>query len=377
MATTVFGRGRWYTGPVVASGSAESMLSAPGTGAAGWRALALAVSVTLITVAHYVTPITHWLLHNIYQRAYYVPVLLACAWFGLRGGLVVAVVCAASYAPHIILHWAHSQPYQANQVLELGMFSVVAIVAGVLSDRERKLRLEAVTAVENLRRADRLAALGTLTAGMAHEIKNPLGAIAGAAEILEQDFPAGHPRREFLDILREEIARLGAITGKYLGYARPPAPDLKPADLNRSVEDAVALVSKSAAGAGVRFETSLEPRLPAAMADLGQIHQALVNLLLNGVQAMSGGGVVRISTAARAGRVEVRVVDQGPGIPEGDAERIFEPFYTTRPGGAGLGLAMSLGIALAHGGSLTAANAAGGGAEFVLSVPAAGESRTA
>ncbi|HEX6852172.1 MAG TPA: ATP-binding protein [Candidatus Polarisedimenticolaceae bacterium] len=329
-----------------------------------WRTGILIVAIAAIGVAHYVTPVQHFLLHNVWQRAYYIPVLLACAWFGLKGGLLVATACAATYAPHILLHWGHSQPYQANQVLELGMFGVVAVVAGALSDRERRSR-------DELLRADRLAALGTLAAGMAHEVKNPLGAIAGAAEILEQDYPAGHPRREFLDILREEIGRLTTITGKYLGYARSPEPEVAPLDVNGAVETAVALVGKSAAGKSVTIETTLDRSLPKALADAGQIHQALVNLVLNGMQVMPSGGVLTLETGRDGNDVEIRVRDRGPGIPKGDEDRIFEPFYTTRPGGTGLGLAMSRRIAAAHRGSLSAENAPGGGAIFRLRLPAA------
>jgi len=342
---------------------------------APWRIAVLVVAIAAITLAHYVTPIAHWLLHNLYQRAYYVPVLLACAWFGLRGGLLAAIVCALAYAPHIVLHWRHSQAYQASQVLELAMFGVVAVVAGALSDRERRLRREAERAADDLRRADRLAAMGTLAAGMAHEIKNPLGAIAGAAEILEQDYPAGHPRREFLDILREEIARLSAITGKYLGFARPSDPAFAPLDVNRAVEHAVDLVGRTASARAVRVERRLAPDLPPAVADADQIHQTLVNLLLNAVHALDGAGVVEVGTALVDRGIAVRVRDHGPGVPPGDEQRIFEPFYTTRRGGTGLGLAVSRGIATAHGGSLTAANAPGGGLEVTLILPVAPERR--
>lgn len=351
------------------------------------RIAVLLAAIAAITLGHYLTPLEHYLLHNIYQRLYYIPVLLACSWFGLRGGLAAAVLCSLAYAPHILLHWAHSQAYQANQVLELGMFGVVAIVAGVLSDRERALResaegnaaardralRELESTVDSLRQADRLAALGTLAAGMAHEIKNPLGSIGGAAEILAQDYPPDHPRREFLDILREEIRRLTAITGKYLNFARPQPPDLRPVDINATLKASVELVAKSAAGASVGFETRLEPSLPPALADPVQIHQALVNLLLNGIQAMPQGGALELETSSVPRGIEIRVRDHGPGLPEDEVERLFEPFFTTRPGGTGLGLAMSRRIAEAHGGALEAGNAPGGGAIFRLLLPRAAQ----
>ncbi len=344
----------------------------------------LAGLVVAISLGHYLTSLDHFLLHNVYQRLYYIPVLLACAWYGLAGGLAVAAVCAAGYAPHILIHWRHSEAYQANQILELGMFGVVALVAGALSDRERRLRLEAeATAterdraltdleatVDGVRRADRLAALGTLTAGMAHEIRNPLGAIGGAAEILERDYPVGHPRREFLDILRREVARLNAIVGKYLDYARPQAPELRPVDLNVTVRAALDLVGKSAGGVAVVFDTRLSDGLSAVRADAGQVQQVLVNLLLNAVQAMPDGGTVEIATWAEAGSAVVEVRDHGVGLPDVPVERLFEPFYTTKAAGTGLGLHVSRRIVQSHGGRLDAANAPGAGAAFRLVLPA-------
>ena len=356
--------------------------SAASSTSARW--VVLAGLIVAISLGHYLTNPAHFLLHNIYQRLYYIPVLLACAWYGLAGGLAVAAVCAACYAPHILLHWSRSQAYQANQLIELGMFGVVAFVAGALSDRERRLRLEAeelamerdralrdlTATVDGVRRADRLAALGTLTAGMAHEIRNPLGAIGGAAEILERDYPDGHPRREFLDILRREIARLNTIVSKYLDYARPQAPELRPVDLNASVRAALDRVGKSALGASIALDARLADGLSTVRADAGQIHQVLVNLLLNAVQAMPGGGTVEIATWAEAEGAVVEVRDHGGGLPDVPVERLFEPFYTTKAAGTGLGLHVCRRIAESHGGRLDAANARGGGAAFRLALPA-------
>ena len=351
------------------------------------RAATIAVAVGAVSLAHYLTDPQHIVLHNLYQRLYYIPVLLACAWYGLKGGLLAAAVCAAFYAPHIVLHWGHSEAYQASQVVELAMFAVVALVAGVLSDRERALRREAEEmaeerdralrdlegTVETLRRADRLATLGTLTAGMAHEIRNPLGAIGGAVEIIEGNFPAEHPHREFVDILRREIERLNIITGKYLDYSKPQEPDRKAMDINGAVRGAVELVEKSAGRAAVRIETRLAESLPQAWADSTQVHQALVNLLLNGFQAMPDGGVLEVETSAAVGGLRIDVRDHGSGLPDVPLDRIFEPFFTTRPGGTGLGLAMAKRIAASHGGELSAENVDGGGARFRLTLPVVGQ----
>ncbi|MGD8375190.1 MAG: ATP-binding protein [Acidobacteriota bacterium] len=370
-----------------ASSAAPAAGAAPARRRPVIREAVIGIAILAVSLAHYVTSPHHIVLHNIFQRLYYIPILLACAWFGVRGGLLVAVLCAAAYAPHIILHWGHSEAYQASQAIELAMFAVIALVAGAVSDRERALRREAeATAaerdralrdlegtVETLRRADRLTTLGTLTAGMAHEIRNPLGAIGGAVEILERDYPADHPRREFVDILRREIDRLNVIAGRYLDFAKPRKPELGAVDVNEAVRSATALVEKSAGRASVRIESRLSGSLPAAHADAGQVHQALVNLLLNGSQAMPDGGVLEVETAVVEGDVAITVRDHGVGLPEGPVERIFEPFFTTRPGGTGLGLAMARRIAESHGGRLQARNAQGGGAAFELRLPRAPE----
>jgi two-component system, NtrC family, sensor histidine kinase HydH len=349
------------------------------------RPTAIVLGIAAVAIAHYTTDPSHYVLHNVYQRLYYVPILLAAMWYGLRGGLLAAGGCTLSYIPHITLQWQTHLPYQVSQGVELAMFFVIGALAGLLADRERALRqrAEATAAerdralkdleatVETLRRADRLATLGTLAAGMAHEVRNPLGALGGALEIIDGDFPAGHPHREFLDILRREVGRLGVITGKYLDYARPQAPELRPTDVNGLVRSAIELIEKSAGRARVRIASDLAPELPRALADPVHVHQALVNVLLNGVQAMPEGGLLEVETGLAGGALEIRVRDHGAGLPEGPVERLFEPYFTTKPGGSGLGLAVSRQIARAHGGSLAAENVAGGGALFRLSLPLA------
>ncbi len=226
--------------PPASNGSAQRRIGRPLL-----RQAVIAILVALTSAAHYFTDPSHFLLHNVYQRMYYVPILLAAGWFGVRGGILVALGCAGLYAPHIMLHWAHSQVYKANQLIELPMFAAIALIVGLVADRERAQRRQAEktaseldralqdleATVETLRRADRLATLGTLAAGMAHEIRNPLASIVGVVEILETDFPPGHPRGEFVAILRQEIERLSTIANKYLDFAKPPAPAPVPVDV--------------------------------------------------------------------------------------------------------------------------------------------------
>lgn len=358
----------------------------PGGESSHRRIAVCAVLVLAVSVAHYLTSPTHFFWHNVFQRLYYIPLLLAAGWFGLRGGLLAALICAALYSPHIFLHWAHTQAYQISQVMELAMMFMLGAMAGALSDRQRMHRRRAENlaverdvalvnlrdTVDSLRRADRLATLGTLAAGMAHELRNPLAAMTGAVEILEKELPDHGTPAEFISILRQEVARLNKVAGKYIDFARPREPDLSALNINESVQSAVDLLQRSAEKSKVEIRFTPAADIPHALADSVQVHQALVNLLLNGIQSMQAGGLLQVNVEADRAGIRILVRDHGPGLPPGPPERIFEPFFSTREGGTGLGLAVSRQIASSHGGGLSAEGAPGGGAIFCFQLPAAG-----
>lgn len=348
-----------------------------------WRWVLLIAAVLLISVFHYLTPpaYVHW--HMVYQRLYYLPILFAAFWYGLRGGLIVAVVTALFYLPHIVLHWGHEPLYRSNQLAEILLFLVIATAAGVLADRIRREREKHRNTAEELARAyerlqatferlrlvDRLSALGTLSAGMAHEIKNPLGSIQGSIEILESAVPEDDERREFVRILRKEIDRLSTIVSSHLDLARPGEPHRGPADLVEIVRSVVELTRKQAAGQGVELELRSADGLPRFSADEQQVRQAVLNLVINAIQALPGGGRVAIDVGASGDRLWVTVEDDGPGLSEEGLRRAFEPFYTTKEGGTGLGLSIAFQIADQHGGDLTVANREPGGSRFRLELP--------
>ena len=196
--------------------------------------LILAVAIVSITAAHYVTAIESGFLHNLYQRLYYLPILAAAYWFGVRGALVVAFLSVASYLPHIVTDWQDRPMYRQAQyaellmfqvvallvgtLSELLMFQVVALLVGTLSELEKRRRGELEESFEQLRRAERLSALGELSARLAHEIKNPLASMKGSLDILNEDFPIGHEKREFLDIFQKELDRLNGVLNQFLQF---------------------------------------------------------------------------------------------------------------------------------------------------------------
>jgi len=344
--------------------------------------------ILVVSALHYWTSIDYLYLHEIYQRVYYIPILLAAFWYGPLGGVLAALLTSSLYVYHIQAHWAHFPTYTVNQYAEIILYHIVAVIIGFLSRRERRQResLESTTkelsrayeqiqqTFEQLKQADRLAALGQLSAGVAHEIRNPLGSIKGSIEILEAEFPPDHPKREFVDIIKEETVRLNTIVGEFLKFARPASPSMQATSLPELVDSTLTLLKKQAEDSHVRLSVAHDPALPDIHLDPDQIRQVLLNVVLNGIQAMPEGGriVVRSSYRQSEGTALIEVADTGNGQPPPNLDHLFDPFFTTKPHGTGLGLSISYQLVHNHRGSLNVRKNDQGGLTFAISLPAAG-----
>jgi len=223
-----------------------------------------------------------------------------------------------------------------------------------------------------MRTSDRLSSLGLLTAGVAHEINNPLEGIGNYLSLAQRDGLDDEQRSRYLQQIRQGFERIKNIVGELLRFARPRVDQQSAADLTAVVEGAlsVARYSKEAKDVEVR-RVGLDRRVPV-QGDAGRLEQVLLNLILNAGRAMGGRGGLEIAAERDGDEVVLSVRDEGPGIPEADLGRIFDPFFT-RSGGTGLGLAVSYGIVHAHGGTLSARNRPQGGAELQIRLPAAAE----
>ena len=343
----------------------------------------LLAGVAAVSALHYVTPPEHFVLHALYQRLYYVPVILAAYWFGVAGGLTAAVVSSIAYAPHIHTAWSHNPPYTVSQYAELAVFVSLGLSVGLIASRERRLtnryretaesleraNLELRESGEQLRRAGRLSALGEIAAGLAHEIRNPLAGVKGALEIVSARASAGTPEAEFSGIATRELQRLEGLVQEFLDYARPKPPRLRQASLPDVVGRVVSLLGPEAERAGVALTVEGEDASPEIRADPEQIEQVLVNVVLNAVQASPRDAHVQVRHQARNGRCLIEVADRGPGIPPDAAARIFEPFFTTKERGTGLGLAISQRIVAAHQGEIRITPREGGGTVVEILLP--------
>lgn len=232
---------------------------------------------------------------------------------------------------------------------------------------------------ERMRDAEKMAAMGELAAGLAHEVRNPLGSIRNAAQFIEGKMPESDPMIRFPRLIVGEADRLNALVTRLLAYTRPESGGLLPTRLREVLEQSVLLAELKVAGSRIRITREYEEGL-SVLADPGRLVQAFVNLLFNAIEAIAAQGEIRVSArrGALLGEVEVVVADSGAGFPEGGIERAFAPFVSMKEGGSGLGLSIVRQIVSEHGGRVRAENAAGGasslgGAVLTVSLPSCAE----
>ncbi len=333
--------------------------------------ITIGLVIILITVLHFLTPLDQVVWHEIYQRLYYIPIIAAALLFGLRGGLAASIFTTVVYSPHIFLHWQHGHfDYSINQYAEIVIFNLVGGVMGALGDllkqaRERaernaderqKAYEELQKTFEQLLQAEKLSSLGELSAGIVHEVRNPLAAIKGAVEILEDELAENSPRREFAALAKKEVERLDKLVGEFLRFARPATLSVGENDLNRIIESVVSLIENQATVQSVSIERDLQKSLPKVSVDGEQIKQVLLNLAINSLQAMPDGGKLFFRSFGEDKFSVVEVGDTGSGFHEKISGKIFDPFFTTKEKGVGLGLSIAHKIVAQHGGQLSAAS---------------------
>jgi signal transduction histidine kinase len=235
---------------------------------------------------------------------------------------------------------------------------------------------------QRLARAERLATLGEMAASLAHEVKNPLAGIAGAVQVMADELPEADPRKEIMHEILTQVHRLDRTVQDLLAFARPGKPDVEPCDIHQVLDRVLILLAENPEAKQVRVVRAYQPGLPRVHGDGKQLRQVFLNLILNAVQAMPGGGQVTLQTGVHDGSgedredpsphgpmVEVTVTDTGPGIPPNILKDLFTPFVTTKRRGTGLGLSVSRRIVEDHEGWIMAESPPGQGATFRVFLP--------
>jgi two-component system sensor histidine kinase HydH len=315
-------------------------------------------------------------------------VLAAAATLGTLQSAVVLAVRADEDGGVGLLFVSDDRVRDAFTPEEIALLETIAAQIGVVLANTR--------VYSRMKERDRLAALGSMAAGLAHEVKNPLGAIKGAAQLLEEGAPgaADDPTaREFVGIILEEVDRLDRVVGSFLDYARPHAGNPIPLDLNAAVRRTVQIVSSQLTDGSVDVQLDLGDGLPRVRLDPEKLRQVLMNLMQNAMQAMDGHGKITVTTQVGRARtrvppldgtvpssrrslvdepelVEVSVRDTGPGMPAKVLRNLFVPFFTTKSEGTGLGLAISQSIVQNAGGTIEVHSQPGAGTTFTIVLPA-------
>jgi signal transduction histidine kinase len=218
---------------------------------------------------------------------------------------------------------------------------------------------------------EKLASIGRLSAGVAHEINNPLTTILTSVMLLQEDFPAGHPASQELELIAKEALRCRNIVTALLNFARQKSPEVKRCSINVIVAETVTLTRKQSAFKDVKLAVSLDQTVPPIRLDPHQMVQALVNLVINAIESTGPGGRIDVCIGLDPDKknVRVQIKDTGVGIPPGLLEHVFEPFFTTKESGTGLGLAITHGIIVQNGGRIEVASQPGQGTTFTITLP--------
>lgn len=313
--------------------------------------------------------------HAIHGRLCYIPIILAAIWFGIRGGVATAAAITLMTLPYARVKGITDSQTLLGEYTEMVFYVAIGLMAGVLVEQQWRERRRNERLQRELWHRERLSSLGQMAAGLAHEIKNPLGSIQGAAEILG-DAASREPRkRELFDVLSRESRRLGKVVDHFLNFARPRPLEIGSLDIEAAIARAVGQMQIEAAPRKIQIVSRVASDLTAVSADAEQIHQVLLNVLLNAIAASPDAAQIEVSASSTReddlDAVAIVVHDHGDGIAEEDLPRVFDPFFSTRESGSGLGLAISHTIVQDHGGSIRIDSRPGFGAAVTVLLPVA------
>ncbi|MCX6864766.1 MAG: ATP-binding protein [Verrucomicrobia bacterium] len=358
------------------------------------RKAALAIALPLILCVAALDYITG---RDLVTSPFYLLPICWVGWLvGRRSGLVLAVISAAVWLTEDLLHgYAYPQgaiPYW-NAFMLLVFFLLVVYLLTAFHDAHAHLedtvaqRTAALNTeiVERKRleagkiQAERMATVGMMAAEVAHEVRSPLGALALNLDLIQKEIESlaktsSHPQDEGGILVREmrgEVQRIQHVLEDYLQFARLPKPRFSPVDLQEMLENKLAFMRGTIEQAGITLRTNFDPSLKNVNADPEQLWQAALNLIRNGIEAMPEGGELIVSTWREGGEARMRVADTGAGMTAEQVEQVCVPFFSSKPTGTGLGLALVQQIIIAHGGRVECESAPGKGCTFTLFLPLA------
>ena len=319
----------------------------------------LIVLIIIIGVLHYLTPFYMILFHDTYRRLSYFPIAVGAIIYGLPGGIALAILSCLSFIPHLFMFWAQGPEAYYSELSEIIFYMAAGIVIGFISSRENRLKKKLADSYKRLHKqarklvdaekllgqSQKLATLGHVSASLAHEIKNPLASIKGVAEILADEVPEGHPKHEFVEIMKSEILRLNSSVEDVLQYCRgqQAASKIKLEPISNIIDRVASLIETQIKKKQVQLNINFKPdsnpdfnpnfnpsfnkELSDFLCDSNIMTQVLLNILLNAVDAVENRGKITIDHFFKNRGYSIIISDNGPGISEHIKNNLFEPFY--------------------------------------------------
>jgi len=306
----------------------------------------ISVMIGGILCLHYLTFPDMRYHHAVYRMLFYLPLVLGSLWFGMKGAVYICVSVSVLFLPHAIRQWEWFSLDDFHRLSEGVLYIGIALILGFLVERERK-RQGALVRVRSL------AAVGKAVSEIAHDMKTPLMAIGGFAEQVFKKLEPDNPDRKKLGLVIQETAHLESMVKEMLDFGKPVELQFTEIDFNELVSDSVGVSQPMAKENGVGLETDLSPSLPSVVLDAPKVRQVLLNLITNAIQASTVGDRVWVCTSLNSLGVVLEVSDHGGGIAKEYRENIFDPFFSTKRGGTGLGLGIVKKIVETHGGDVS------------------------
>jgi signal transduction histidine kinase len=314
------------------------------------------ISIVVITLLQYQSDSSSKL-HELYRELYYFPIFIAALRFGTRGALICLAVIMGFYVPYIFITWGSGWEEQAARIIELFFYLFFALGAGYFADREQQIKKE-------LDRTKFITSLGRITSSIVHDLKNPLIAIIGLLERLSKG--KGSCER-YVPVLLEDARKMERIVYDVLDFARPVQLKLQPANLSKIVMAALETFREKAENKGIKFKTALDNAFTLPV-DSFLLERALVNIISNAIEASPEHSVISVMLYRRDGMINITVRDHGQGMNKETLQHCFEPYFSTKQGGTGLGLPIVKKIIEAHGGFIDIELPPSGGTMFRITL---------
>jgi two-component system sensor histidine kinase HydH len=314
-----------------------------------------------ITLLHYsigVSPLNH----QIYGKFYYGPVIMAALWFGIRGGVLTSAFTSLLLIPHLFIDWGNNMGGLWGIFLEVPILNLAGLVTGYLRDKEREERAA-------LAKVSHFVSLGRTYSFAAHEMKNIGTSICGFTRLIHKRANLSEDAKGFLDVIEKESLRMERLAKGMLHFSRDSTLKKEKLDINAFLKDIISISQHMANEKGISFYSDVTENLPEIWLDPDRMKEVLINLTQNAIHATPRGGIVILRALGNHAKVKIQIADTGNGIPRGDLDKIFQPYFTRKTDGTGLGLAVSKKIVEAHGASIEVDSKEGMGTQFSIIFP--------